>query len=132
MPRAGEQLGEPPADVDVRLVHADHEALVQVAVDLLVDRRDDLGRAVAEVLAADAAREVEVGAPVVGLDAGALGADDDERRRGRPRGTRTVTRLAYVVLGSMVRHANRLVAVRGRATVSAENRRAGLRARTVA
>ena len=49
---ARRELGEPPADVDVRLVHADHEALVQVAVDLLVDGRDGGGQAVAGVLAA--------------------------------------------------------------------------------
>ena len=39
-PRHGESSREPPADLDVRLVHPDHEALVQVAVDLLVDRGD--------------------------------------------------------------------------------------------
>ena len=38
----------------------------------------------AEVLAADAAREVDVGAAVVGLHPGAFGADDDERRRRPP------------------------------------------------
>ena len=37
---AGRQLAEPPAHLHVRLVHADHEALVQIAVDLLVDRGD--------------------------------------------------------------------------------------------
>ena len=34
----GPELVEEPADLDVRLVDPDHEALVQVAVDLLVDR----------------------------------------------------------------------------------------------
>ena len=38
---AGPELVEPAAEVDVRLVRPDHEALVEVAVDLLVDRRDD-------------------------------------------------------------------------------------------
>ena len=65
---AGIELGQPPADLGVGLVHPDHEALVQVAVDLRVDRLDDVRRAVPEVLAADAAGEVDVGAPVVGLD----------------------------------------------------------------
>ena len=39
--RAGRELGEPPADLDIRLVETDHHALVQVAVDLLVQRRHD-------------------------------------------------------------------------------------------
>src|SRR5689334_23522578 len=51
---------EPLGKRDVRLVHPDHEALVQVAVDLLVDRPHDRGVAVAEVLTGDPAREVEV------------------------------------------------------------------------
>jgi hypothetical protein len=42
---------------------------VQAAVHLLMDGAHDSGVAVAEVLAADAAGEVDVGAPVVGLDA---------------------------------------------------------------
>ena len=78
---ARRQLAEPPADLDVRLVEADHHALVQVAVDLLVDRGDHRRRAVPEVLAADAAGEVDVGAPVDVLELRALGARDDERRR---------------------------------------------------
>ena len=41
---AGRELREPPADLDVRLVHPDHEALVQVAVDLFVDRGTAAGR----------------------------------------------------------------------------------------
>ena len=63
-PRARRELGEPAADLDVRLVDPDHEALVQVAVDLLVDGRDDGAEAVARVLAADPAGEVEVAAAV--------------------------------------------------------------------
>ena len=58
--RARRELGEPAADLDVRLVDPDHEALVQVAVDLLVDRGDDRREAVTGVLAAEAAGEVEV------------------------------------------------------------------------
>ena len=91
---AGIELGQPPADLDVGLVHADHEALVQVAVDLRVDRLDDVRRAVPEVLAADAAGEVDVGAPVVGLDPGAGGAGDDERRGRHGGGDVAVARLA--------------------------------------
>ena len=79
--RAGPELVEPPADLDVRLVDPDHEALVQVAVDLLVDRRDDGRVAVAEVLAGDAAGEVEVLAALGVPDPRAPGARDDERRR---------------------------------------------------
>ena len=79
--RARRELGEPAADLDVRLVDADHEALVEVAVDLLVDRVDDGREAVAGVLAADAAGEVEVRAAVDVGDARAVGARDDEPRR---------------------------------------------------
>ena len=77
---ARRELGEPAADLDVRLVRPDHEALVQVAVDLLVDRRDHRLEAVARVLARDAAREVEEGAAVGVGDARALRARDDEPR----------------------------------------------------
>ena len=91
---AGIELRQPPADLDVGLVHADHEALVQVAVDLRVDRLDDRRRAVPEVLAADAAGEVDEGAPVVRLDAGAGSARDDERRRRHCGGDVAVARLA--------------------------------------
>ena len=79
---AGRELGEPAADLDVRLVHPDHEALVQVLVDLGVDRLDDGRQRVAEVGAAEAAGEVDVLAPVGVPDARALGAGDDERGRG--------------------------------------------------
>ena len=78
---AGRELREPAADVDVRLVHPDHEALMQIAVGLLVDRRDDGGRSVTRVLAAETAGEVDVLAAVDVPDARALGAIDDERRR---------------------------------------------------
>ena len=40
-PDARAELGETAAQLDVRLVRPDHEALVQVAVDLLVDRGHD-------------------------------------------------------------------------------------------
>ena len=77
---AGRELGEPPAHLDVRLVHADHEALVHVAVDLRVHRIDDGGQVVAEVGAAEPAGEVDVLAPLGVPDARALGALDDEGR----------------------------------------------------
>jgi hypothetical protein len=51
---------------------------VEVAVDLLVHRPDDRRVAVAEVLAGDAAAEVEVLAALRVPDAGAPGAADDE------------------------------------------------------
>ena len=57
--RARGELGEAPAHVDVRLVDADHEALVQVLVHLRLDRLDDGRKAVPGVLAADAAGEVD-------------------------------------------------------------------------
>ena len=72
------ELVEPAADLDVRLVRPDHEALVEVAVDLLVDRGHNGRRAVAEVLAGDAAGEIEELAAVDVPDAGAFGAGDDE------------------------------------------------------
>ena len=85
-PAHGRVLGEPAADLDVRLVGADHEALVQEAVDLLVDRRHHRREAVARVLAGDPAREVEVERPVGRLDLRALGARDDQAgRRDAPR-----------------------------------------------
>src|SRR5438105_12789572 len=81
---AGPELVEPAADLDVRLVHADHEALVEVSVDLLVDGADDPGRAVPEVLAGDAAGEVQVLAAVGVPDAGAPRPGDDEVGGGYP------------------------------------------------
>ena len=73
-------LGEPATDLDVRLVGADHEALVQEAVDLLVDRGDDRRVAVAGVLAGDPAGEVEVERAVGGLHLRSDRAGDDELR----------------------------------------------------
>ena len=83
---AGRELGEAAADLDVRLVHPDHEALVEVAVDLLVDGRDRRRWPVAGVLAAEAAGEVDVRAAVDVLDARALGPGDDEGRSGHAGG----------------------------------------------
>ena len=74
-------LGEPAADLDVGLVGADHEALVQEAVDLLVDRGHDGREAVARVLAGDPAGEVEVEGAVGRLDLRALGPRHHETRR---------------------------------------------------
>ena len=75
---AGRVLCEPAAHLDVGLVRADHEALVEELVDLLVDRRDDRREPVPRVLARDPAREVEVDRAVRGLDLRALGAHDHE------------------------------------------------------
>ena len=83
---AGPELVQPPAHLDVRLVDPDHEALVEIAVDLLVDRADDPGRAVTQVLARDPAREVEVLAALGVPDARAPGPRDGELgRRDTPR-----------------------------------------------
>ena len=79
---AGPEVVEPARDLDVRLVDPDHEALVQELVGLLVDRAHDAGRAVAEVLAGDAASEVEVLAPVDVPDLRAPRFRDDEIGRG--------------------------------------------------
>ena len=78
---ARRQFGEPPADGDVRLVGADHEALVQEAIDLLVDRGDHWPEAVPGVLTGDPAGEVEIDGSVGRLDARALRPRDHERRR---------------------------------------------------
>ena len=80
--RAGRQLGEPAAYVDVGLVDADHEALVEVLVGLRLDRLDDGREAVAGVLAADAAGEVDEAAAVDVGDARAVRVGDDELRGG--------------------------------------------------
>ena len=82
--RAGRELRQPAADLDVRLVDPDHEALVQVGVDLLVHRGDCGREAVACVLAAEAAGEVDVRAAVHVLDPGPFRACDDDRRRRDP------------------------------------------------
>ncbi len=74
------ELREPPAHVDVRLVDADHEALVQVLVQLRLDRVDDRREPVPGVLTADAAREVDEGAAVDVDDARPVGVRDDETR----------------------------------------------------
>src|SRR5204862_5842793 len=66
--RARRELGESAADLDVRLVYPDHEALVEVRVDLLVHGRDGGRQPVARVLAAEAAREVDVRLAVDVLD----------------------------------------------------------------
>ena len=104
---AGRELGEAAADLDVRLVHPDHEALVQVLVDLRVDRLDDGGQRVAEVGAAEAAGEVDVLAPFGVPDAGALGARDDERRAWRRRGRRSARGLPGRARSSFVPAATR-------------------------
>ena len=78
--RARRELGQPAAHLDVGLVDADHEALVEVLVGLGLDRVDDGREPVPGVLAADAAGEVDERAPVDVGDARAVGVRDDELR----------------------------------------------------
>jgi hypothetical protein len=74
------QFGEPPADLDVRLVDPDHEALVEVRVDLFVHGRDGGRQPVARVLAAEPAGEIDVRLAVHVFDPGVFRARDDDRR----------------------------------------------------
>ena len=97
--RARRELREPAADLDVRLVHPDHEALVQVAVDLLVDRGDRRGEPVARVLAAEPAGEIDVLAAVDVPDPCAFRPIDDERRCRHPAGHVTLTRGDHALAG---------------------------------
>ena len=78
---AGRELGESAAHLDVRLVGADDEALVEVLLGLLLHGSDHRRMAMAEVLAADAAREVDERAPVDIRDAGAFRVSDNQARR---------------------------------------------------
>ena len=78
------ELVQPARHLDVRLVHPDHEALVQETVDLLVDGPDDRLGVVPEVLTRDPAGEVEELAAVGVPERGALGAGDDEVGRRDP------------------------------------------------
>ena len=93
---AGRELGQPAADLHVGLVHTDHEALVQIAVGLVVDRSDRRRQSVARVLAPEPAGEVDVGVAVDVLDAGALGARDDERRRRHAHGDIPLPRVQHL------------------------------------
>src|SRR4029079_14805746 len=88
----GRELCEAAADLHVRLVHSDHEALVEVAVGLFVDRRYHRGQPMAGVLAAEPPGEVDVGVAVDVLDARALGTGDDERRSGHARSNVSLSR----------------------------------------
>ena len=85
---------QPAGDLDVGLVHPDHEALVQVAIDLLVHRADDGFRVVPEVLAGDAAGEVEQLVAVGVPERRALGAGDDEIGGRHAAGHEALARLA--------------------------------------
>src|SRR5207244_9634469 len=76
---ARRELGQASADGHIRLVRRDHEALVQVSVDLVVNGRDHGVAAVPEVLTADAAGEVDVAPAVDVPDPRSLGALDDDR-----------------------------------------------------
>ena len=73
-------LVEAPAGLDVGLVHADHEALVQVLIELRPHRLDGRAEAVADVLATEAAREVDVG---LAVDVGEPGARGPGHEKGR-------------------------------------------------
>ena len=77
---ARRQVREPPAHLHVRFVDPDHEALMEVHVDLLVHGRDGCGEAMARVLTPEPAGEVDVRLAVDVLDAGAFRACDDDRR----------------------------------------------------
>jgi hypothetical protein len=115
-PRARGKLGEPPADVDVGLVHADHEALVQIAVGLLVDRVDDRPEPVAGVLAGDPAREVDERPAVDGGHARALcSADDQPRRRHRTRDEPRAIR-QHALRGARLRRLHRAIIATSRPT----------------
>ena len=78
---AGGKFCEASAELDVRLVRADNKALVKVAVDLLVDSADDGREPMADVLAGDPARKVDVVSAVHILDRGAACPFDDQARR---------------------------------------------------
>ena len=79
---ARRELRQAAAHLDVRLVHADHEALMEIAVGLLVDGVDDRTEAVTGVLTGNPAREVEERSPVDRRDPRALCGRDDEPRSG--------------------------------------------------
>jgi hypothetical protein len=79
--RSGVELADAPADLDVRLVHGDREALVHVALGLLLHgAHHGLGR-VPAVERADPAHEIDVLAPVDVRQARAVRALDEDRRR---------------------------------------------------
>jgi hypothetical protein len=99
---ARRELREALADVHERLVRPDHEALVQVAVGLRLDRLDDRGVAVARVLAADAACEVDERASVHVGHARALRLGDDEPRRRHPRSHVPRAFLGYTLGGGLL------------------------------
>jgi len=104
---AGRGLREQAAHVDVALVGDDHRHLVQEAVDLRVHRRDDLLGPVPEVLAADAADEVEELASVQVLDDGAVRASHDELRVARAASHVALARLDQLLRNGLLlqRHA---------------------------
>ncbi len=75
---AGRELPEPPANLDVRLIGADDDALVQVALGLLLDGLDDRWVPVAQVLTANSSCEVDERATVDVGDSRSLCLRDDE------------------------------------------------------
>ena len=88
------QLAEAPADLDVRLVHADREALVQVPLGLFADRGDDGLGGMTAIHAADTAHEVDVLASLDIDDRGTVRALDEEPARGHPCSDVALARLA--------------------------------------
>ena len=78
---ARRELGEQTARFDIGLVRPDHEALMEVVVELLADGRDDGRVRMAQVCAAEATREVDIGPAVDVLDPRSFSARDDEPRR---------------------------------------------------
>ena len=93
-------LGEAAAHVDVRLVHADDEALVEVAVHLLVDGGHGGRQTMPRVVASEAPGEVDVALPVDVPDAGAFGPVDHERRSRDPAGDVALFLLEKALAGS--------------------------------
>ena len=83
-PGTGRELGEQAAGLDVRLVDADHEALMEERVRLAMDRVDDRREPMARVLTPDPTREVDEGAAVGIRDASTLGRGHDEPRSRDP------------------------------------------------
>ena len=95
---ARRELREAAAHLHVRLVRPHDGALVQVAVGLVLDRLDDRGVAVAGVLAADTACEIDVGLPVDVRDTCPFRARYDE-----PRGRDTRGDVPCALLGRLLR-----------------------------
>ena len=77
---AGSQCVESFRDGDVAFVGSDGEAEMQVFLELLTDRGEHVGRAMADIEAADPAGKIEIAIAVDVLDGGAFGASGKNRR----------------------------------------------------